>query len=205
MRLSKTAWLILGIGIFVIAFGSLYMVYSRQSGEREQLNNSLLVAQATLPKVVSEKEDWESQLSQLESQLTSLESELAQATSLLDSTEASFQEPVESIESDEELFKIAGYWDLEIISLTAEEPTDEVVDNITYSITPFTVDVEGEVADILDFISTITTDEYFIAATVELVSIVVPEPLTEKDKEGLTEGEMPSATIKLVIYGYKGE
>ncbi|GAH59611.1 unnamed protein product, partial [marine sediment metagenome] len=37
MRLSKTAWLILGIGIFVIAFGSLFMGYSRQSGEQERL------------------------------------------------------------------------------------------------------------------------------------------------------------------------
>ena len=51
MKLSKTAWLILGIGIFVIALGSLYIVYSQQGDEREQLNDSLPAAQATLPKV----------------------------------------------------------------------------------------------------------------------------------------------------------
>jgi len=36
MKLSKTAWLILGIGIFVIALGCLYMLYSQQAGEQEQ-------------------------------------------------------------------------------------------------------------------------------------------------------------------------
>lgn len=62
MRLSKTAWLILGIGIFVIAFATLYTVYSRQSGEEEQLQGSLSGAQALLPKLIAEREDFESQI-----------------------------------------------------------------------------------------------------------------------------------------------
>ena len=251
-RLSKTSWLILGIGIFVIALVSLYMVYRQQGREQERLNDSLLVAQATLPTVVSEKEDWESQLTQRESQLTQRESQLtqqesqlAQATSLLDTTQASFPESVESIEYDEELFRIADNWDLEITTLTASEPGDKEVEGITFSVTSFTADVKGEVADILGFISTIATDEDFINATTELVNIKVPEPLTEAEKEAIKERvtkeimeelteeelteeereellealaealaaaeekieelEMPSASISLVMYSYKGE
>ena len=187
-RLSKTGWLILGIGIFVIALVSLYMLYSRQGDEQEQLNDSLLVAQATLPRVVSEKEDWQRQLTQLGSQLTQQESQLAQATSLLDTTQASFPESVESIEYDEELFRIADNWDLEITTLTASEPGNEEVEDITFSVTSFTADVKGEVANILGFINTIVTSEDFTSATAELVNINIPEPLTEAEKEAIKEG-----------------
>ena len=210
MKLSKTAWLILGTGILVIALVSLYLVYSRQGHEREQLNDSLLVARATLPKVVSEKEDRERQLTQLENQLTQLESELTQATSLLAESKMSFPGSVESIEYDERLFRIADYYDLEITKLTSSEPGNKAVEGITYSVTSFEIDARGEVADILGFVNAIATDEDFTTATVELVDMKVPGPLTEKEKGELTEEEIeqaekPSATIKLVIYGYKGE
>jgi hypothetical protein len=269
IKLGKTAWVILGIGIFVIAFVSLYMVYSRQDNEQEQLNDSLSAAQATLLTLVSEKEDWESQLTQWESQLTQLgssltetEDKLAQAASLLSRTAASLPESVESIEYDQELFRIADNWNLEITILTASEPSDNKVEvevedikveDITYSVTSFTVDVKGEVAGILGFIGAIVTSEDFLNATVELVKINIPEPLTEEEKEAIEEKltneimeefrelqlrelegeeiteeereellealaaalaaaeeeieelEMPSASIRLVIYSYKGE
>jgi len=223
MKLSKTAWLILGIGIFVIAFGGLCLVYFQQGSEREQLNDGLLVAQATLPKVISEKEDWERQLAQWESQLGQLKSELAQAKLLLAESKMSFPKAVESIEYDEEIFKIADNCDLDITKLTSSEPRDKEAEgitsseprdkeseDITYSVTSFVVDVKGEVANILDFINTIATSKAFTTATVELVDIEVPQPLTEEEKEGLTEEEIedrekPSATVSLAIYAYKGE
>ena len=273
LRLSKTAWLILGIGIFIIAFGGLYMLYSQQDNEGKQLDDSLLAAQTTLPKVTSEKEDWERQLTQLESQLTQLDSQLTQATSLLAQRKMSFPESVESIEYDERLFQIANGSGLEITTLTASEPGDETVEvevedieveDITYSVTSFMVNVKGKASElpfeteealqnyidvtvdkILAFITTIVTDKDFTTATVELVNINIPEPLTDEEKEQmkeertkdimkrlaeeeLTEEEReelleelaealaavdeeieelgrPSATIKLVIYGYEGE
>jgi len=190
MRLSKTAWLILGIGIFVIAFATLYMLYSRQADEQEQLRDSLSVAQDALPQLISERED-------LESQLTQWESQLAQATSSLVKIEARFPESVQSIEYDERLFEIADDCDLEITSLTASEPGEEKVEDVTYAVTSFGVEVEGEVADILDFVNAIATSEYFTTATMEMVNMDIPEPEEEEDK--------PSATIELVIYSYKGE
>jgi len=223
MKLGRTARFILGIGIFVIAFGSLCLVYFRQVSEQKQLNDSLVVAQDTLPKVVSEKEDWEKQLAQWKSQLAQVESELAQAKSLLAESKASFPKAVESIEYDEEIFTIAGNCDLDIIKLTSSEPRNEEVEDstlpkprdkeaevITFSVTSFVVDVKGEVANILDFINSIVTGDYFTAATVELVDIKVPKPLSAKEKAGLTkeeieEREKPSATVKLAIYAYEGE
>ena len=190
MKLSKTAWLILGIGIFVIACGCLYMLYSQQAGEQEELADSLAVAQGALPQLVSERED-------LESQLTQWEGQLAEAASSLVKIEARFPESVQSIEYDERLFEIADDCDLEITSLTASELGDKKVEDVTYAVTSFGVEVEGEVADILDFVNAIATSEYFTTATMETVNMDIPEPEEEEDK--------PSATIGLVIYGYQGE
>ncbi len=235
MKLGKTAWYVLGIGIIVIALGSLYMLYRGQVAEQEELNNSLSLAQATLPKLAADRAN-------LESTLTELEDKLAQATSRLKTAKAAFPTAsVESIEVDELLFQIADTWDLDITSLTASGPDDEdiavevediEVEGVTYSVTSFTVAVKGKapksvfkteeeykayidkaVDDILDFINTIVTHEDFTTATVEIVNITVPEPLTEEEKEDLTEEqierregtEVPSATIQLIIYSYRGE
>lgn len=213
MKLGKTAWLILIVGVLVIALGSLYMLYRGQLAEQEQLNDALSLAQATVPKLAVDRAN-------LESTLTELEDKLVQATSRLKTAKAAFPtSSVESIEVDELLFQIADAWDLDITSLTASEPGDEdiavevediEVADVAYSVTPFTVAVKGEVTDILDFINAIVTHEDFITATVEAVNIMVPEPLTEEEKEDLTEEEIaekekPSATIQLVIYSYRGE
>ena len=183
--------LILGLGIFVIAFATLFVVYSGQSSGQEELEGSLAAAQARLPKLISERED-------LESQLTQWEGELAEATSLLSKIEARFPKSAESIEYDEALFEIAEDCNLEVIGLAASEPRDKKVEDITYTISSFEVKVRGEVDDMLDMVSAIATSEYFTTATVELVNIEIPEPEEE-------ETEMPEATIELVGYSYQGE
>ena len=68
------------------------------------------------------------------------------------------------------------------------EVEDINVEDITFSVTSFTADVRGEVDDILGFISTIVISEDFLNATVELVNINIPEPLTEAEKEAIKEG-----------------
>ncbi len=196
MKISKTALLILGIGIFVIVMGSLGAVYMRQRGEQATLDDSLSVAQADLRTLASEEKDWESQLTQLES-------ELAQATVLLNAAKLKFPHPVESIEVDEKLFIVADNCELEVTSLTADEPSEEDIEDVIFSVTSFAVDVEGEVDGILSFISTIANDWYFTNATVELVNISIPEPPSEEEEE--EEPEKPSARIKIVIYSYQGE
>jgi len=220
MRLSRTAWLILVIGVFVIAFAGLYMIYLREQRAQEPLNEALAVAQTILPKLTTEA-------TKLENTLAEMEDRLAQAKSHLQTAKATFPtRRVESIEVDEVLFGTADSWDLEITNLTATEPGDltvpvEVeaedieaedieVEDINFTVTTFTVQVKGEVADILNFIHSVVNHRDFDSATVELVNIVVPEPLTLAEKGELTEdeieeAEIPSATLTLTIYNYQGE
>lgn len=203
MKLSKTAMLILGIGIFVIVLASLLWVYLGQRDERAALDDSLSAAEATLTRLTSEKTGLESQLSQLES-------ELAQATVLLSTAKLNFPHPTESIEVDEKLFMVADSWNLEVTGLTSSAPTEEEVEDVVYSVTSFTVTVEGiegevteMVADILGFTNSLANDAYFDNATVKLVNVEVPEPKPEGEEE--EEEEKPSASINLVFYSYQGE
>ena len=129
MKLSKTAWLILVIGIFVIASGSLYWLYLQEGPKQEELSEQLSAVQAKIPKLAAERAD-------LESTLTELEDKLTRVTSQLTTAKVVFPAAVESIEVDELLFGIANNWDLEIITLTASEPSDLEVEvemiNIIY-------------------------------------------------------------------------
>jgi Tfp pilus assembly protein PilO len=145
-----------------------------------------------LPKVVSDRQA-------AEAELTQWQDKLAEATSLLAKSQAQFPGSAESIEYNEVLFEIADSCDLEVMSLTASEPSEKKVEDVTYTVTTFEVEVRGEVDDILDFIHDIATREYFTGATVELVNIKVPEAEEEE------EAELPTATISLVGYSYKGK
>jgi len=189
MRLSRTARLILGIGIFAVAFAGLYILYSQQSGEQELVKESLVRAQVVLPNLVGERKD-------LQDKLTRWESELAAATLSLDKSQAKFPVSVESIEYSEKLFKIADGSKLQVMSLTASEPRDTKAGDITYAVTTFGVVVRGEVKDILGMVNAIVTSKDFTSATVEEVNISIPV------RELPTE---TSATIRLVIYDYKGK
>jgi len=217
MKLSRTAWLVLGIGFFIIAFVTLYVIYSGQSGEQRRLSNSLAEAQARLPKFVSQREDLENQLAQRQNELSSAESSLSRAKSRLSLR-------VESIEYDEILFGIARDCDLVVAELTASEPTEEKLKgeagDVIYAKTTFSVEVEAAVPkpasvaafegyiddtilNILAFIDAVATSNDFTNATIELVNMKnLKPPLTEEEREG---AKKPSAIIRIVIYKYKGE
>jgi hypothetical protein len=221
LRLSRTAWLVLGIGVLVIALGSLYTVYSRQVSEQQELEASLAAAQARWPQVISARQA-------AEAELTQWQDKLAEATSLLAKSEAKFPESAESIKYDELLFDIADVCDLEVMSLTASEPSDKKekvevedieVEDVTYIVTSFEIEVQAAglkpgtvakfetyidetVANILDFIDTVAKDENFTNATIESVDMKNLKPPSEDELEGAPK---PSATIKITIYSYKGE
>jgi len=188
MRFSRIAWLALGIGIFVIVAGSLGSIYRTQASAQEGLESRLSVAQVTLPKLISEKEDLESQLRQAKLKLTEARTSLAEAG-------AKLPESVDSIEFDETLYKIANGVNLKITNLTTSRSGVKEVEDITFSTTSFKVVVKGKVDDILEFINTIATDAYFTNATIKVVNMNIPKK----------EAEKPSATIELVTYSYKGE
>ena len=172
---SKKVWIIVGIGIFAIVLGSLYTLYFREVGEREQLSESLSRAEALLPGLTAAREE--------------LENRLAQATSLLNKNQVEFPESVESIEYGEDLFEIADDCNVDITKLSLSKPTGSAI----YSVSSFVVIVSGDIDDILDFIHAIRTGRDF-----QLPWSAAMTKVNMNIASGIA-----TATINLNIYGYK--
>jgi len=201
MKFGKAAQLILAIGILAIAVIFLYRMNLQKGEEYEQLNTQLETVQQLLPKLASEKVE-------LEGRLNRLQVELAQAQASLSEGKAKFPREIDGIYYSELLCRIARDRDLEVIRFAGSEPAAQSVGEVTYTVTSFDLEVWGEVADILDFVNVIATDDDFTTATVDLVTITVPEPLTSVEKEAQageeSESESPSAVINVNIYSYEG-
>ena len=195
MKLSKKVWLILGAVILVAALVSLYMVYSRQAGEQEDLNDRRDTAEALLTVLTAQKSE--------------LENQLAQATSSLEASQAQFPELVESIEYGEDFFKIAYGQNLyamaagcgvDLTKLTASPPTAKTAGAVTYSVSSFVVVVNGNIDNILKFIDAIGTGmDYELTWNFQL-----PWSVDVKSVNIGMGGEGSTANINLDIYGYKG-
>jgi hypothetical protein len=210
MKISKTALLVLGIGIFILIFAILFTLYSGQSGEQEQLNDSLATAQGLLPGLIAEKEN-------LASQLAQWEGEVDKARVALDKSEGRFPRSVESIEYDEVIFKLASDCELLITELAASEPAVEGVKgtDIQYDVSNFTVVlvnaesppttggefevyIDQTVDKVLKFVHLAVATPDFGVATVNSVSIDGLEPPEEVGEEE----SGPEATIEFTIYGF---
>ena len=184
MKLNKKVLLIVVIVIFAVALGVLFFIYSGQNGERAGLDERLSGpegAQTISPGLVDETE--------------ALQNELAQAQSSLSATLAQFPGSVESIEYGDDLFEIADDCNVSLTRLTASRPTNKTVGTVTYSISSFTVVVQGSIDNILEFIYALRTGDDF-----QLPSY----PWSAEINSVKTNVSGGSANINLVIYGYKG-
>ena len=222
MKFGKAAQLILAIGIFAVGGIFLNRMNTQRQVEQEQLNTQLSAAQLLLPKIVSEKDDLEGQLAQLQAELDS-------AKILASESKENFPDSVESIEYDELIFNIAHDRDLEIEVLFASEPSTLTVDGVAFVLSSFTVQIQGIVADeefatadeyrtftyqtvsdILDFISAVATGEDFRTASIESVDINIPDLITDDDIAEMQAEEVPpeyetaSAALRLNVYSYEG-
>jgi hypothetical protein len=217
MRLSKTFLIILGIGLFVIVGATLGWLYFQEKGKQQMLEEELATLEATLPPLTAEQQQWQARL-------TSLQSQLSLTRTLFEMAKESFPETVDSTDVDERLFQTADGLELEVISISTAEPKEEQIDKVSYSVTSFSVTVEGKkvaepgfatqeayreyidrvVNALVAYISSITTDTYFGNATIRLASMSIPAlPTDEQVERQGAEIERPSVTITIDIYGYQ--
>ena len=189
MKLSKTALIFLGVGIFVILFGILGMTYSKQSQEQSRLNQELSLAQLRLKTYAPE---------QLSSQQEELESRLARFKTRLRAAKNSLYQSIQSIEITEALYEVAETSDVEIVEISSPGLADKELEEVTLSALTLKVTVEGDVLNLIDFIYAWTKE--YPTGVVNSVEITVPLPEEEEE----TEEELPSAIINLLIYSYEG-
>ena len=202
MKLGKASWLILTAGIFIITFASLGVARFQKLNEREQLNGEFAVAQHRLGKF---------QLKQLDSQKLDLEQQLARTIARFETVQNEISQPIESITVTDSLFDIAQACGVEVTDIISSAQTSGELKGIPSSVTDLSIRVEGNVPNLIDF--TIKLNNDFITGVITSVRMnITPEVEEETEEEqaeegiaevGVAEVEMPSASIQLVIYGFK--
>ena len=185
LKISKKTWLIVAIGIFVIAAAGLYMVYSKQVSEQNQLNEQLTLAQSRLSGITLEK---------LRDQQAELDEQLSQATSQFEALKTVLSQSAGSITVTDILFDIAGAHGVEVTEMTSTGLTDADLEGVPLLVIPVTVKVEGDVPNLVSYV--VELNNFLTTGVVESITITIPET---------GSGEKVSADIQLVAYTHQGE
>ncbi len=207
MKLSKTSWIILIVGVLVVAFGTLGIARAQQVQEQKQLDEELAVAEKRLSNL---------QLKELRSRKSELEVQIEQTASQLETTKDSLRQSVESIEVTDSVFEIAEACGVEIIDVSSSELGTDDLEGVAYSIIQLNMRVEGDVPNLISFVIKLNDD--FTTGAVRSVQMdiqgvaeEVAGEAVEEEEEGEEEEEVeeevkkPSAGIRLVVYAYRGE
>jgi regulator of replication initiation timing len=185
LKLSKTSWLILSIGVFVVVVAGLGLTRSQQLQAQTQLNEELGVAEMRLNKLGVEE---------LRLEQEDLQRQLDERTIELDEAKNKMRQTIESIDVTDEFFEIAESCYVQINSISSSEIRDEKYANINCSMITLNAIVEGEVSDIIDFVIKLNSE--FTTGIVESAHISIPE---------ITDEEEPEINVNMVVYTYRGK
>ena len=184
MKLSKTSWLILAAGIFIVVFASLGITRSQQLQEQEQLDDELTVAEMRLNKF---------QVKQLRQQQEELQKQVDGSTMQLTAAKDKLRQTIDSINVTDEFFEIARSRSIEVVGISSSNIGSEELGNIVYSMITLNATVAGDTSNLISFVIRLNND--FTTGIVKSAQISIPEMADDR----------PSANILMVVYAYGGD
>lgn len=207
MKLSRTSWIILTIGVLIIVSGSLGMARSNQLKEQRQVEENLTASNQQLKVLQTDK---------LLAEQQDLQAKIKNATEELIKSKGYLAQPTESILTSENLFNIAKLCKVEITEIASPGQGASKLGDISFSVLPVTVIINGEVSDIIRFVSDLHAN--FLTGMCQSVEVTIPLPEEDELEEEIQEGEgeviegeeeiteeeakKPLSRIKMSIYGY---
>ena len=195
IKLSKTSWLILSAGIFVVVLAGLGVTRSQQLKEQTFLEEELTLSTMKMDTI---------QVSHLRPQLDELEQRIDESETQLAEVKDRLRQTVVSADVTEKYFAIAEYCDVEIQTMSNTVILKGALAGITCSQTTISASVIGEVDNIVDFL--IAMNEGYTTGYVQSVNINVSGEMSETEEtEDSEEGPQSSANFQIIIYSYEGE
>lgn len=184
LKLSKTSWLILSAGIFIVILAGLGVTRSQQLKQQTQLEEELNLSTMRVDKI---------QTAELRPQLEELRQRVEESEAQLQEAKDRMNQTVESADVTEKFFVIAEYSGVEIMTLTTTAISTYKLQGIECNTISINTLVEGELPNIIDFI--ISLDEGFTTGNVETAQIIIPEESSD---------EAPTANVQMIVYAYEG-
>lgn len=182
LKLSKKSLLSIGIGMFLIAFAGLWVVYSQHAGEKNQLKEELAQARTRLSSI---------QVEQLSGEQSELEQQLETTIEQSESAREILSQPMNSIIINDILLSTAEANSVNVTSISSSGANRVSLDGVPCWAFPLTANIEGEVADVINFITELNGD----LAIVDLKTMGMEIP---------AGGGRASASIQLVAYTHEG-
>ena len=182
LKLSKTSWLILSAGIFVVVLAGMGLTRSQQLQEQTELNEALNVNETRLNQF---------NISELQRQRDELQEKIDDIGIQLDEAKYGLRATVESIEVVDDFFFIASKCDVDVIDISSSIIGGEGVNGVNCSTISLSATVSGEqLSDVVDFIISLNND--YTTGNVKSCQMAISE-------------ENISVNIQMIVYSYEGE
>ncbi len=184
LKLSKTSWLILAAGLFIVVMAGLGITRSQQAKEQGRLADELNTSQQSLATL---------QITGLQSQLDELQRTAAAEQRQLEAAQQQMDRTVVSVDVTDQFFSIANTCGVRVMNLSTSPITPGDYEGIGLSTVSLNVDVEGEVPALIDFVETLNND--FTTGLIKSTQIDIPPS---------SANQTPSASIQIIIYSNEG-
>jgi hypothetical protein len=183
LKLSKTSWLILSAGIFVVILAGLGLTRSQQLREQTELDEALGISTARLNTL---------EVSELEMEEAILQQRLDESTAEIVEAKERLRQTVVSVDVTDEFFRIAEYSNVEVYNYGSTAQAIGKLGSVGFLITTINANVKGSTAELINFV--INLNNGYTTGIVQTVSISIPEYTEEKES---------SATINMIVYSYE--
>lgn len=180
-KLGRVSQLMLLVGIFVILFVPMLVVYQQQSAKQAYLEHELFLLQTVLAAPATEKE--------------ALEAEIRRAEAELEAAKAVFPSQSQSSDIIDSLLELAELNDIYVTHSqvsTSEQPIGEEEGAAKWQAVTFVISLEGQAPKFQNFL--LSLDDKFPTCKVRKVDITIAE-----------EGEQDKASVTIDVFYYEGD
>jgi TolA-binding protein len=215
MKLSKTSWITLIVGIIIICGLSLGWTYYQQNNQQKQLDDKLTQSKEKLAQI--NFDDLNAQKDQLTRQIEQNNTKIADVKTDLSSEE-------DSIDVTNTILEDAKNYNVDIVDMSSSGLSTESLLSIKCETLPVAIKALGNISDIASFTSSL--QQKFPTSVVKVVQMKrvpppssTPSPTSTPAPTAPTSPPPPgftpivvvapekdfSADISLIIYNYEGE
>jgi hypothetical protein len=206
MKISRSVVIGVLVALFIIGAVILGMMYRNSYNDKKQAQQMLDLSESQQTALTKQGEQLKTQLADATADVSAwndkialLQLDLEQANQSLEQTQSKFPAAAESIEYDETLMALAesSNVSVRIITATETETSEMSTEDFRFYTNVYSLEISGEVSDILDFVDKIATSNMFKTGEIAPVTFVVPQPLTQTAKDDMRATIRAQAVIDI--------
>jgi hypothetical protein len=209
IKLSKTSWLILSAGVFVVILAGLGVTRSQQLREQSGMNQELALSQTRLNKV---------DVTALQQQIEDLRQQIDDGQTQLDTAKERLRQTVVSVDVTDEFFKIADFSGVTVTTLSTSKISSKATDGIGLDTISLSAQAQGDLDALVNFV--VNLNNGYATGYVLSAQITLPETAVAADGESQTSGDTgedvtttttetsvrePTVAVQMIVYSYEGD